>query len=473
MKNTSFVIFFLIVIICSFIPKYGHTQLTSSDSSLFLNTLFIENLYIDNVNFPGKWYQNKEIESMPELYQQIDSEYPFQNSQLFNAYQNVVFNSNLYYDSVLNKTIDTFNLVNQANLFYCQNPFVQLKFTLDSVSRELEVFLDSANKPYKIGTKAFVLITGTGNNEMSKLIVSSNDYHNTNCYVKNFLREFGDVYVTTSPNEDMQAIRFMGKKLARYYPTFPNFLLNYLNSKNHAMGINKLIEAIALVKYLKSLYNEVYILGLSTGGTEALWVSLLSNPTATIVSSGYSVLCDTDAASLTVNSQFYGNCLNYFTKDTLKKYFQVSPTRYLFTQAMNDSPICQAEIDGQHTPSFFSGLSNISFNYSYYNHSFPPCNIIDTFLNLSLLSTLNVKMEDELNFSYNNPIQDELVINIVNFEKGLQYALIDLQGQKRKVGKIYTEISKVSTNDLPNGLYFFQLKNNREKVITKKIIIYR
>jgi hypothetical protein len=454
-------------------PFQSLGQLSSSDSNFFNNTLFIENLYIDYLNFPGNWYQNKEVESISELYQQIDSMYPFHNNQLWHAYQNIGFNSNLYYDTILNRTIDTFNVQYQDDLFLCKNPFVRLDYIVDSTQRSLEIFLDSAKDMTLVGKKAFVLLTGTGQNEMSLMIGNPNNYHNSNCYIKNYLTNFGDVYVTTTPNEDMRAIRFMGKKLARYWPLFPNFLLNYLNGQQHAMGINKLIEVIALVKYLKNYYTEVNVLGLSTGGTEALWVSMLSNPTATVVSSGYSILCDTDSASLAVNAQFYGNCLDYFTKDTLKKYFQQSPTRYLFTQALNDSPICQAEINGQHTPSFFTGLNHVEFNYTYYNHSFPPCDIIDSFLHLSPTIPVNTDEVSLPRLHYSNPIQNELFIQVPPSEKDWQYALINLQGIIVKSGKLDADQNHVLVADLSDGVYVLQLKHRSGQFENHKVLIRR
>lgn len=403
----KFACLFIVVFLFSF-NKPIQAQLSPADSALF-NSIFVDMTYIDVYNFPGKWNTNTEIQSFNHLQAQIDSLFPFKNYDLAIAYDSSITDTIIKEYIEINDEIDTFNVHYNTTLFPAKRPFRYLNFAINNKFSVASFILDSCKNPNANVKTAFVVLTGTGSNQLTAISNFIFNYHNTNCHIRPFLNNFGDVYLTGTAAEDNRAIHWNYKKLSRYGPTQPSFLNNYLNSVQQATGINKLIETIALVKYLKSKYKKVIVLGLSTGGTEALWASILSRPSGTILSSGYSILTDTNANSLWVNSIYYDSCLYYFNKDSLMTHFKEKNSNYLITQAINDNPFIQMEIDSNYTPNFFAPVDNVHFNYSYYNHSFPPCFIMDSFINKVIETPI-------LHFNLLQHIGPDSILTIVNNE---------------------------------------------------------
>lgn len=404
----KFHILFFIVFLFSFY-KPTQAQLSPADSALF-NSIFVDITYIDMYNFPGKWYTNSEIQSFNHLQEQVDSLFPFKNYELAIAYDSSITDTIIREYVDINDEIDTFNVHYNTTLFPAKRAFRYLNFSINNKFSVANFILDSCKNPNTAIKTAFVVLTGTGSNQLTAISNFIFNYHNTNCHIRPFLNNFGDVYLTGTAAEDNRAIHWNYKKLSRYGPTQPSFLNNYLNSIQQASGINKLIETIALVKFLKSKYKKVIVLGLSTGGTEALWASILSRPSGTILSSGYSVMSDTNANSLWVNSIYYDSCLYYFNKDSLMTHFNEKNSNYLITQAINDNPLIQMDIDSNYTPNFFAPADNVHFNYSYYNHSFPPCYIIDSFISKVIETPI-------LHFNILQHIGPDTILTIVNNEQ--------------------------------------------------------
>lgn len=404
-KLVPLFVFVFFVTIC----KPIQAQLSPADSALF-NSIFVDMTYIDVYNFPGKWNTNCEIQSLNHLQLQVDSIFPFKNNDLAIAYDSSITDTIIREYIDINDEIDSFNVHYNTTLFPAKRAFRYLNFTINNKPSVASFILDSCKNPNANVKTAFVVLTGTGSNQLTAISNFIFNYHNTNCHIRPFLNNFGDVYLTGTAAEDNRAIHWNYKKLSRYGPTQPSYLNNYLNSIQQASGINKLIETIALVKYLKSKYKKVIVLGLSTGGTEALWASILSRPSGTLLSSGYSILTDTNANSLWVNSIYYDSCLYYFNKDSLMTHFNEKNSNYLITQALNDNPLIQMDIDSNYTPNFFAPADNVHFNYSYYNHSFPPCFIMDSFINKVIETPI-------LHFNLLQHIGPDSILTIVNNEQ--------------------------------------------------------
>ena len=369
--------FSLLILLYGFHMK-TQAQFSPADS-VYLNNIFKESMYISYWNYPGKWYQQPEISSVQNLYEQIDSSYKFYNNEFEDCYQKMSVSDILERDTAINYTMDTFEAAHNYMIFGNKNPFVKAKFELNNKVAYTYALIDSTSAPVYNTDHAFVIISGTGTN-LLKQIFDGNGYHDLNCYVRNLLKPYGDIYIMSMPNEDHRAI-FFNKKKATSLPTVqPPYMLTYLNAANKSLGLNRLIETVAMIKFLKTKYKKVFVLGLSTGGKVALWASLLSEPDAALISSGYSVLVDNDYNSQLINSMTYGNYLLVYDKDSTRSRLSQLHTQFLFTLAQNDTPIAQSDIDNGYTKNFFSTLSNTSFFYNYTKHAFPPCPAIDSFL---------------------------------------------------------------------------------------------
>jgi hypothetical protein len=354
-------------------------QITHGDS-IYLNNICKESTYISYWNNPGLWFHHTEISSVQNFYDQVDSSFIFNNDEFADCYRKIHTSAALELDTMVNQTISNYEIAhNNIPLFGNKNPFVKLKFNLNNKSAYSYALLDSSSKAVYNNDCAFVLISGTGTNQI-KTILDGNGYHDLNCYVRNLLKPKGDVFIMSMPNEDHRAIYFNRKK-ASSLPSFtPPYLISYLNAANKSLGLNRLIETIAFIKFLKTQYKKVVVLGLSTGGKVALWATMLSEPDASLIASGYSILVDNDYNSQIINSMSYGNYLLVYDQDSTKSRISQLHTQILFTQAQNDNAVTQYDIDNKITENFLSSTGNTSFFSNMVNHAFPPCPVIDSFL---------------------------------------------------------------------------------------------
>lgn len=366
--------------LCILVIK-SKAQIAAGDS-VFLNYHFLESPFISYWNKPGKWFTNQEVTSIDNLYEQIRENYKFQGTEFVNCFSKIQITTDMEYEDSINTTWNNFEAANNVVLYGIEKPFVKVGFTLNGKSAYSYAVLDSATNSTNC-KNAFVIIPGSGANMMTEMI-QGNGYHNVNCYATNYLKQFGDVYSTNMANEDHRAIFFNKKKLASLMPQQPTLLQSYLNAIGRPLGINRLIELTALVKHLKAKYDKVFVMGLSTGGKVALWLTMEAEPHATIVSSGYSILVDNHGPTQLVNTYSYGDYLVQYDKDSTKSRLSQLKTQILYTQANGDNAIAQLEVDSNVTQKFFTGLNNISYFYNYNSHAFPPCYAIDSFFTRSM-----------------------------------------------------------------------------------------
>lgn len=458
-----------LLLLCFLWLGIHHTkaQFSVADSA-FLNSIFVENLYINNSLYSNDWFDFDSLGEVNDLFVQINKSYPFSDSMLLHAYSGIQFTGGIEYDTSVNARIELYNQVNQANLFGCRNPFVQLPFQLNGINGITNALLDTSSSLTPTGD-AYIIVTGTGDNQLTRMAVSPNDYHNINCQVRYHVKTKGDVFIVGAANEDNRAIHFNKKKLGRYYPSMPTFLHNYLNNTQHSMGINRVIEIVAWIKYLKTKYNRVYVLGLSSGGTEALWASMLAQPKATMVSSGYSVLFDTDSTFQAINGYFYGNYMNYFVKDSVKKYISEGNTHYFFTHALGDLAIFQQDSSGNFTKSYYNGTTKVNFVSNYHHHAFPPCGLIDTFLqHIPLGVTLQ-------NNNGPHAVCSTLLDDVLNLywgDRGMKFIrLYDISGRCVLSTKSLDMDIRIDCGFLTSGVYILETQNrlgvSRQKLIKR------
>ncbi|MCC6448621.1 MAG: hypothetical protein IT215_08035, partial [Chitinophagaceae bacterium] len=440
----TFISFFTII------PYFTFGQLSNADSTFF-NSIFTEQPYISYWNYPGNWYHRSEPSSLNNLYEQIDSNFVFYNEEYIDCYPKIKVNNILERDTLVNQSIDDYEDVKKKKLYGTRSPFVKLKYELNGKTAYAYAALDSSTKaPYDTDV-AYVIFSGTGANGIAEIIAGTG-YHNDNCKILNNLKPKGDVYVLNCPNEEQRAIIFNKKKLASTSNYSPPFLISYLNAENKALGITRLIESAAMIKFLKTKYKRVYVLGLSTGGKVALWVTMISSPDASLISSGYSILVDNDYNSQIINNLMYSTYLKILDKDSTKNRIKQLNSQILFTLPQNDAPIAQLDIDSQYTKNFYSDVGNTSFFYNYTKHAFPPCNTIDTFF-----ERCNAMAKVFLSVDTNLCNKDSLILNI-NF-----------QGQKPFTYQVYNQNNLIgnyacSSNDTSITLY------NEGKYVIKNII---
>jgi hypothetical protein len=109
--------------------------------------------------------------------------------------------------------------------------------------------------------------------------------------------------------------------------------------------------------------------------------SMYTEPDAVIISGGYSIGLDTNYVENSFLRSRFDYMLDTFNKVKVKTRISNTKTKFLFTWGENDPvPTMDPEHDFHYTETYFSGLTNCSYFYDFYDHTFPPCANIDTFI---------------------------------------------------------------------------------------------
>lgn len=357
---------FLLLGICFCISFSAKAQLSSTDSAFF-NSIFTDNVYVNQNIWPGKWFVDDSVNSITEFNSAIDSNFKFKYRD-FDSISSMQVANFLEYDSVRNSLFNLYSFVLQQ-----PDPIIKLPFILNGKSSCAYSILNTSNFGSSVKKNAFIIMQGTGTNGTID-VVTGNGYHNLNCYEMDHLRQKGDVFTLIKPNEDIRAIRWNNKKLGSYI--FP-----YLEAYKRHYGLTYLAELIALTKYLKQHYLNVVVCGLSEGGYAALLASLYEEPDGVVVSGGYSIDFDTYAWSNTVLRTRFDSLLDQYTRVPLKNRLMNSQSNYLFTWGdLETVPLMQEEHDSLFTQNYFNGAPKNTYYYNFNYHSFPPCEVIDSFL---------------------------------------------------------------------------------------------
>jgi predicted esterase len=248
-----------------------------------------------------------------------------------------------------------------------------LRLTYDVVGQQTYEGYAYVDIKDKKKDKAYLIIPGTGANEASKIFYSNKaDYH---CCLRNALDKRGDLFVLVKPNNDFLAIHHNGKILDGTVALFPQLL-----SMGGSYSTRYLVDAIALTKYLNSAYQKVVILGLSQGGSAALFVALQTQPDAAVVSSGYSVLNSGPVYIANIKQIVIPGFLSFYTPEYIRKVIQQQSTLYLFTYGQNEIGMYGYETVEKITENFLKNIDNIHFYYHPNGHVFPVKGIMN-FLN--------------------------------------------------------------------------------------------
>lgn len=227
------------------------------------------------------------------------------------------------------------------------------------------------DRVYKNTDTAYLFIPGTGENESGKIFYSNQeDYH---CCLRTELsRKNVAFYVYVKPNTDFLAIHHKGKILDGNIALYPQLI-----SMGGSYSTRYLVDAIALVKYLKSVYRKVVIIGLSQGGAAALLVALQAEPDVAIVSSGYSILNAGPVYIANIEQIVIPGFLSRYTPEYIRKTIQQQSTQYLFSYGQAENGIYGYEAAEKVTENFMKNVENASFYYHSKGHVYPEKGITD------------------------------------------------------------------------------------------------
>lgn len=414
-------LFFYCLLAC---PGVMSGQLSPADS-VVMQQKFGENLYMLPSLFPGNWYVHEAVNSPLAIDSFLDQQMPFSSPEFDAAYRQIQVAGSLVADTALNPTFNQYYTL-YGNAYKQLDPLVTLDFQLNGKHATAYSTYSPTSSPADREI-AFLVLPGSNPNQTTELMIGSG-YHNTNCYIKNILSGHGDVFILCKPLEDYRALRWNDKKLnsSDYITPGLNYIYHYLDSVDRPYGINYLVEAMALMKYLKTHYRKVMLLGCSQGGYASLLLSLQTEPDATLIASGYSKYIDDDSLFQYELMQNFKQLPLQYNSNLVKSKLSVSPTDYLFCWPDNDSYWYQFEHDTHGTQAFLGNMKNISYFYDYSGHSFPTCYTIDTFIRKTIDkpklfftltdSLLHGRMRSKIDFSGRGPFSFNVYRNQVLYQ---------------------------------------------------------
>lgn len=340
-------------------------QLSPADSIFFINR-FTSIRYVNTNFYPGDFYINPAVNSLSNLYAAMDSTFLFKVQDM-DSIQYLTTGDSLVHDAARNNAF-----LNYPNFLNETDPLVFLPFTFLNKQSKAYCFRHKCVNSSSTCKYAVILVPGSGVNQGWE-ITQGTGYHNLFCQVKNQCQNYGDVYTFIKPNEESRAIHWNNQKLENEYLNW------YATSQNTYYGVNYLIEMIALIKHLKTKYDKVLLYGLSEGGYASILARMYEEPTAAMIAGGYSIRFDTLWVEKDILRSRFDYLVDSFNMVKVRDRLSTLSTQFLFSYGFGDPVIGMHDENQYHYTQNYFNLPNCSFFYDMYDHTFPPCNTIDTF----------------------------------------------------------------------------------------------
>jgi len=242
-------------------------------------------------------------------------------------------------------------------------PIIKLNFSLKGKNYNAYAYGDIKECGNKNVSSALI-IPGSGNNQSYGIF--TNDSKNYHYGILKALDNIDNILVQIKPNQDARSWHNgSGKKIN------DEFIINWHLSMGGSYSISYLIESLALIKYIKSCDHKSILAGLSQGGMASLYVSLQSNPTIAIISSGYSIL--NEKVVWAGFNQIMGipNSEVIATPDGFINLIKSSSTKFLFTWGKLEKLYYGDEANNKHTGKLLENVPNAFYKIHPLGHKFP------------------------------------------------------------------------------------------------------
>ncbi|MEN9339195.1 MAG: hypothetical protein RIQ62_507 [Bacteroidota bacterium] len=346
--------FFLLFLI----PQWGKAQIAP------LNSIFTRSPYgfysqdSDNYLYPS-------VNSYAELTSLIDSICPFQTSDFFTNLSEVMPNSGVQL---------LYGLHNQVPWKDTEFTEMRSSYTFKNKSSYWYGFY---KKSWADTNTAFLVIPGSGSHEAIKIASGDvNDYHNFNGRVRDKCLSYGDMYVYSKQNECFNGI---WKNAGGTYSLLDyDFFTPFTDLGGNHWAANMYIDLVAAVKYLKSRYQKVIIMGLSNAGFPALVCGLTAEADGINCASGISSWSYNGFLLPNNENPYFANLFNVYTFDSLKGLMQKHQSEVLFSYGSGDGGGNAFEYSTHALEDTFANQCNAKFFYGFAGHTFPT-NYYDTF----------------------------------------------------------------------------------------------
>lgn len=270
------------------------------------------------------------------------------------------------------------------------------------------------------GRRAAVIIPGSGDNQSTAIYL--NDSRNYHYNIAELVRDHWDTYVFVKPNEDFLAIHNGGGKLGYDY------IVTYLANLGGSYSCRFIVDSMAIVKHVKSLYDTVVLIGLSQGGQAALYNSLQSRPDGAFIASGFSILQDTFARA-ELNQIMVPGMKDYLANEDIFDDISKSRTRFVFSWGKLERGTYGVEAEYNCTADFFRPLSNVKCVVHDGGHAFPGPAVTE-FLDSIRMGPSEADLDVALHQNTPNPFSSSTWISFAVKRKGrVRLEIFDAEGR--------------------------------------------
>lgn len=383
-----------------------------------------------------------ELLSQEDMVAQIDSIFPFYTNDFYNAYLGIAVSTEITELPGLHNLLPTFDEKAQE---------IKGAFSLNNKTNYWYAYYKKSEADT---TTAIAIFPGHGNNQSFYIANEELDnYHNFNCIIKQKALEFGDVYMIVKPNEEFRAL-WKTTAPGIYQSLDYDVLGPYTDLIGKNWAANLYIEFLAQLKYLKSKYKRVLVMGLSNGGLPALVCGLEAGVDAINCASGLSVSSYNGFPVGNNENPLFSNLLNYYALDSIKKRIADSETNILFTYGSGDEGTNAYEYNYHALENYFATSQetcNADFFYNFNGHTFA-CSAIEPFFD---------KVTHSPKASVSNELPNVCTYDSVNVMvrlKGLAPFSFDLY----KDSVFYVHINQVQADSILLTLKtegFYRIKN--------------
>ena len=278
---------------------------------------------------------------------------------LYSFNQNILVQSNWYKGSY-----DKIKIISIEEIFKnTDTPILKINYQIYNKNFSAYAYGKSLDCSKDNGATALI-IPGSGNNQSEAII--KNDIDNYHYGVLGSLKSIPNIFVQIKPNRDARAWHNGDGRRVH-----GDFIYNWQISMGGSYSVSYLIEAIAIIKYMKQCSKKNLVIGLSQGGLASLYAALESDPSVAIVASGFSLFMEkikwsgfNDFLGLPYDQSIISN-------NDLTNAIKKSKSKFIFTWGLNESLYYREDAKIAYTASFLKNLENVSWIIHSEGHTYP------------------------------------------------------------------------------------------------------
>lgn len=172
--------------------------------------------------------------------------------------------------------------------------------------------------------KSALIIPGSGLNQADQIITYNSGYQNT---MYNPVCTIGDGFVHILPGSDFRLLAGTnGKGYLR------ESIARYLLNAGSGLALLEIIEACAILTWLKANYTKTAVLGISDSAYHAAIVGIIGAPDAVVAASGFSLSTKAQGFGLAGDNAIPG-IYNIFDEADFASGINGAATKYRFSQS--------------------------------------------------------------------------------------------------------------------------------------------